>query len=553
MAFSWSTPANALPTGDYQNNITTAQTFTPWDVASGRSVTAGEVLDAAEGTGLYMFPILHKYYKHLNYLLFDYNKPGQRSLKSKFLPIEGTMTTDGKSITWYDYSMFDIETAILVDAASSVTIAATSTTGYEVGDTILVVRKKGSALPNEKRVIASIVADTSVTFTVAVVVEEGDKLVRAFYVQEAQTEITRWASTWNYTEYKSFFQTFARTLAFEKSQLNRTYFFEKSAKEYVSSMFAHNMNILLQEFNKALYLGWNVPGAKSELLGIDTAIEKIAVTDPSVKLDFNTGIVGKIAEGSITIDTAIAADTFLVTINDDAGTAVVFDTDIDTTATAVALDITNNIAGYTATASGAVISIVATATWAASNHVIEVTATGTGAVSIVDLNGWVTAAVATDEIRVQRFMDAIEQVSSSGATNAGETITVVANRKFISQLGRLKKEDIVYNDKIVEINYEVIKFNNMFGSVEVIWDPMLDTISQKTLAYMLPKSLITLKFRQNQVVTDERGSMDAAKWEIAVARKIDNIPDVSEFYMYFEAALVLWGLSSGAYLKMENL
>ena len=168
-----------------------------------------------------------------------------------------------------------------------------------------------------------------------VVVEAGDKIVRAFYVQEAQKEITRGASSWDYVEYKSFFQTFARTLAFEKSQLNRTYFFEKSAKEYISSMFAHNMNILLQEFNKALYLAGNVPGAKSEMLGIDTAIEKLATTDTSVKVDFSTA--------------------------------------------------------------------------------------------------------ANDDEKVQMFMDAIEKAASSGATNSGEVITVVANRKFISKLVMVSK------------------------------------------------------------------------------------------------------------------
>lgn len=442
-------PANPLPTGDYQTNSTVGSSFTAGNLATGTVQTAGSVLNAVEGTGLYMFPILHKYYKHLTYLLFDYNKPGQKSLKSKFLPIEGTITTDGKSITWYDYSMFDIETLIAANAASSTTIAAAKTSGYEVGDTILVVRKAGSTLTNEKRTIVSIVADTSITVNSAVVVEKGDKVVRAFYVQEAQKEITRGASSWDYVEYKSFFQTFARTLAFEKSQLNRTYFFEKSAKEYISSMFGHNMNILLQEFNKALYLAGNVPGAKSEMLGIDTAIEKLATTDTSVKVDFSTA--------------------------------------------------------------------------------------------------------ANDDAKVQMFMDAIEKAASSGATNSGDVITVVANRKFISKLGRLKKDDIVYNDKVVEIDYEVITFKNMFGSVEVIWDPMLDTIAQWTVAYMLPKSLITLKFRQNQIVTDERGTLEAARWEITVKRKIDNIPDVSEFYMYFEAALVLGGLSSGAYLKLINL
>jgi hypothetical protein len=45
-----SQPANPLPTGDYVNNVTTAQSFTDGDIASGRVLTAGEVLDAAEGT-----------------------------------------------------------------------------------------------------------------------------------------------------------------------------------------------------------------------------------------------------------------------------------------------------------------------------------------------------------------------------------------------------------------------------------------------------------------------------------------------------------------------
>lgn len=440
------TPANPLPTGDYAQNITTGQSFTSGDVKSGYAPTAGQVIQATEWNGLYMFPILHKYYKHLNYLLFDYNKPGQRNLKSKFLPIEGTMTTDGKSITWYDYSMFDIETVIAADSLATTTIIAPKTDGYEVGDTIVINRWTTTGA-NEKRVITAVTTDTSLTINTAVDLYATDKIVRAFYVQEAAKEITRGASTWNYEEYKSFFQRFARTLSFEKSQLNRTYFFEKSAKEYVASLFSHNMNILLQEFNKALYLGGNVPGAKSEMLGIDTAIEKVALTDASVKVDF---------------------------------------------------------------------------------------------------------AGMTDDQKVVAFMDAIEKASSSGATSSGEVITVVCNRKFMSSLGRLKKDDIIYNDKIVEIDYEIIKFKNMFGNVEVIWDPMLDTLSQRTLGYMLPKSLITLKFPQNQVVTNAQGAIESAKGEIAIARKVDNIPDISEFYMHFDAALVLGGLSSGAYLKLEN-
>jgi hypothetical protein len=208
------------------------------------------------------------------------------------------------------------------------------------------------------------------------------------------------------------------------------------------------MNILLQEFNKALWLGGNISGAKPEMLGIDTAIEEVAVTDPSVKIDF-------------------AGD--------------------------------------------------------------------------------------TDDQKVAKFMDAIESASASGAIQSGETLTMPCNRKMLSALGRIKKEDIVYNEKVKEIDFTIFKFTNMFGQVEFYHEPMLDTVSQKSLGYIIPRSLIACKFRKNQNLMDEKGGMEAARGEITVRKQINNIYDKAIFDMYFEAAVVLGGLTSGAYLKLENI
>lgn len=441
-------PANALPTGDYVNQVTTGQSFAAGDVKSGNEYTAGELLNAQVGTGIYMFPILRKQFKHLEYVLFDWNKPGQKNLKSKFLPIDATITTDGVSLTWYDYNMFDVETTIGTTAASNAVLAVDKTAGYEVGDTIYITRAPGSAKENEKRTVTAITADTSITVNSAIAVDAGDKIVRAYYVQQARSEVNRGSSTWGYTEFKSFFQRFGRSIQFDKSQLNRTYFFEASAQEYIASVFGHNMNILLQEFNKALYLGGNVPGDKSEMLGIDTAITKQAATDPSLIVDF--------------------------------------------------------------------------------------------------------ASITDDDEKVEKLMEVIEATGASGATAATDTITVMVNRKFASALGRLKKEDIVYNDALKEIDFNIITLKNMFGQVEFVHDPMLDDLFQSSVAYMIPRSLMTLKFRQHQRLTGENGAMEAAKGEISLREKIHNIPDVSEFYMYFEAAVILGGLTSGAYRKLVN-
>lgn len=420
---------------------------------TGVTFAAGAQTEKIVGTGLYLFPIIHKYYKHLNYLLFDFNVKGTKSLKTKFLPIEWTITEDGKSLTWYDYSMFDVEKKITTAMASGTsidldTVSEAGTAWFETGDTLLVVRKEGSALANVKTVISNIVGDIF-TVATAVELEVWDKIVRAFYVQELGTEITRGQSSYDYKEFKSYFQNFARQVKFEKTDLNRTYLIEKDAKEYVASIFALNMNIMLQEFNKAIWLGGNNNDlSKPELLGIDTAIEQVFATDATVKIDF----AGK-----------------------------------------------------------------------------------------------------TDDEKITAFMDAIEKASASGAIQSGETLTMPCNRKFLSSLGRLKKEDIVYNETIKEINFTIFKFTNMFGQVEFYHEPMLDTISQKSLAYIVPRSLIACKFRKNQNLTDEKGWMEAAKWEITVRKQINNIYDKAIFDMYFEAALVLGWLTSGAYLKLENI
>lgn len=423
---------------------------------TGTTYSAGQQTQKVVGTGLYLYPILHKYYKHLSYLLFDFNVQGAKSLKQKFLPIEGTITENGTSIEWYDYSMFDKELTIdgNNDTCTSITatevtgIATLGTAGIEVGDQLLVVRADGSAKTNVKVTVTAVVADTSITWVWAIDLDVWDKVVRAFYVQEIGVEITRGSSSYDYVEFNSYFQNFARQVSFEKVDLNRTYLIEKDAKEYIASIFALNMNILLQEFNKALWLGGNVSGSSPEMLGIDTAIEEVAVTDASVKVDF-------------------AGD--------------------------------------------------------------------------------------TDDQKVAKFMDAIEAASASGAIQSGETLTMPCNRKMLSALGRIKKEDIVYNEKIKEIDFTIFKFTNMFGQVEFYHEPMLDTLSQKSLGYIIPRSLIACKFRKNQNLNDEKGGMEAAKGEITVRKQINNIYDKAIFDMYFEAAVVLGGLTSGAYMKLENI
>jgi predicted nucleic acid-binding Zn-ribbon protein len=85
------------------------------------------------------------------------------------------------------------------------------------------------------------------------------------------------------------------------------------------------------------------------------------------------------ATGTITVTAGDALDTYTVTIGAVTGNAVAFDTDYNTTATNIATDITDNMAGYTAVAVDAVITITAEVAGTVGNADISVAVTDDGA------------------------------------------------------------------------------------------------------------------------------------------------------------------------------
>lgn len=421
----------------------------------------GWQLQKVIGTGLYLYPILMTYYKSFIYMFLDYNKKWDKSIKTKLLPIEGTITEDGKSLTWYDYSMFDVEHTSVADIASTDTLVLTTltwdvnetTVWFEAGDQIMIVRKEGSTLANERRTINS-TTNVNLVLNSVVAIEIWDKVIRLYYVQPQEQEITRGQSLFNYKEFKSYFQNFGRVVSFTKTELNKQYLIEKDAKTYVSTIIGHNMSILLQEFGRAVWTGQNVAvwstvaWSKPEMLGIDTAIVEMAAKDASLILDLK---------------------------------------------------------------------------------------------DVID-----------DNAKIEALFEAFDLSWASWAIQNGETLSIACNQKFLRALTRLKKDQLTYNDSITEINFKIFKFNSEFSSVEFFHEPTLDKLYQGSLAYILPKSLMCMKFRDNQNL-DDKANITKAKAEISFIRKINNIHDKAQFDMFFEAATVLWGLSSGAYRKIMNL
>jgi len=104
------------------------------------------------------------------YLMWDYNNTG-KSLKNKFIPVDVAITADGQSITWFDVDS-RVKGLPVASTAANVSIFNTSNTrGFQIGDTVIITRKKLSALTRTKRVITAVIANTSITFDAPVNLE----------------------------------------------------------------------------------------------------------------------------------------------------------------------------------------------------------------------------------------------------------------------------------------------------------------------------------------------------------------------------------------------
>lgn len=135
------------------------------------------------------------------------------------------------------------------------------------------------------------------------------------------------------------------------------------------------------------------------------------------------------ATGTVTVTAGGAGDTYLVSIGSNSGTSVVFDTDLDTTASAIASDITDNITGYTASSSGSVVTITANSSGTDAS-VVSTAVTGTATTTDAGMSG---GGVSVPEIGSINLNYPIPQESGQQtfALTFNFTDTLVENRAEI--------------------------------------------------------------------------------------------------------------------------
>ena len=272
------------------------------NVATGSTYTLGSVVQEVVGKNLRMFPVLFKQFAHLAYAFFDVKQlagQGGLTIKPKEIPgIESTITVDGYSVKWLDYSLFDFSTTVTSTDASlsvsggNITIDVGSTSGFSVNDTVYFVKAASGTSDALDGIVVSITDSNTMvvkltaknqtsTIGATVAVLAGQTIERGFWTRNDNDEITRPSALYDYVEYASFVQHFSRRIEFTKAELNKEYKYEMDAKNEASKRFEYNLAILFQEVNKALYKGKNRgPGAgandKMEMLGFETICTQLS-------------------------------------------------------------------------------------------------------------------------------------------------------------------------------------------------------------------------------------------------------------------------------------
>ena len=126
------------------------------------------------------------------------------------------------------------------------------------------------------------------------------------------------------------------------------------------------------------------------------------VQSEGIILDVNDNVdPGTASTGSVTVTAGDAGDTYQVSIGGVSGTAVPFNTDLNTTAADIATDITNNIPGYSATSTGPVVDITADNTGTAGDATVTTTVVDGGGVAPTTTDVNTTGGVNGGDIQMQ--------------------------------------------------------------------------------------------------------------------------------------------------------
>ena len=274
-------------------------------LCTGQSYTGLNILQEIVGKNLRLSPILMRQFPNIANAFFDVQRLGGQSddltidikMENGITPMT---TVDGVSIKWADYSTMDFETTILADAtptitSSVVTLSVVDASGFAENDRITLV--SANNVVGTEDICDAIVqtvdtdADTITVklqtvngetsgFPSTLAVKEDQIIRRLYWSRNDCDDITRGTHIPSHKEAQSYIQHFSRQITFNKQETNVIYKWEGDVPNALAWKFKHNLGVLLQELNKAIYKGKNIaPGSgtydKMEMLGLEEIVRAV--------------------------------------------------------------------------------------------------------------------------------------------------------------------------------------------------------------------------------------------------------------------------------------
>lgn len=141
------------------------------------------------------------------------------------------------------------------------------------------------------------------------------------------------------------------------------------------------------------------------------------------------------------------------------------------------------------------------------------------------------------------FYKIIEECQLSGSVASNDTITLLVNDRFLTELGRFREEKIRYDRVVDKLDMVLPTLATVYGDVELVRDPMLNTLYNYSVAFTLPKALVKLWTRENQEFAP-KGGVTRADQSIHFYDVINNLREQKSYDMVWECGMIAGGMSA---------
>ena len=141
------------------------------------------------------------------------------------------------------------------------------------------------------------------------------------------------------------------------------------------------------------------------------------------------------------------------------------------------------------------------------------------------------------------FYKIIEECQLSGSVASNDTITLLVNDRFLTELGRFREEKIRYDRVVDKLDMVLPTLATVYGDVELVRDPMLNTLYNYSVAFTLPKALVKLWTRENQEF-NPKGGVTRADQSIHFYDVINNLREQKSYDMVWECGMIAGGMSA---------